>query len=143
MKATDVMVGNFVKYKVHLKVKKDRAGTFIKITADDILYLEELDEKYFVAIEPIPLTPEILEKCGLVKKQINGWDCYEIFTTGTLTYYAKFWPDKLLRSIDLQVRDITGKPVHWEDAAYEWECLHDLQNGYKAISRGEELTVNL
>lgn len=74
---------------------------------------------YLNNIEPIPLTPEILEKCGLTNTiYLNG-------------YAYNF--------------DITGD-VSFNHGEYEQICnvkyLHQLQNLYFALT-GEELSVNL
>lgn len=81
--------------------------------------------------EPIPLTPEILEACGFVKRK-------EMFYKGEYC-------------ININDRDVlvgsrgtifNGDPNYGVGINYELKYLHQLQNLYFALT-GEELTVNI
>ena len=60
MKASELMVGNWVRCKIYNGNK------------DAILPFTWQEAKYIHLFEPIPLTPEILEKCGFENKKQNG-----------------------------------------------------------------------
>jgi len=78
--------------------------------------------------EPIPLTPEILEKCGFEKRGKNG---YYGNGKGNLLY------------IDISNNSLlqAGAYDSWAILTTKLQHLHQLQNLYYALT-GEELTYN-
>jgi hypothetical protein len=79
-------------------------------------------------LQPIPLTPEILEKCGFVRKQ--DWFYKAFFVLGFLTTDSHFQTELKFAGTegDWRVLDITS--------------LHQLQNLYFCLV-GEELLIKL
>jgi hypothetical protein len=79
-------------------------------------------------IEPIPLTKEILEKCGFEKhrKYIGGTGSYDVYINGKIQFLQP------------------SPNGHLQLPFYESkiDSLHELQNLYKALTN-EELTINL
>lgn len=77
---------------------------------------------------PIPLSPEILEKCGFVKKgrYAIGVGGYQVFVNGRIELLQ---PKK-------------GGPYILAFHEVKIAYLHQLQNLYFALT-GEELTINL
>jgi hypothetical protein len=116
IKANELRIGNWVKSNIEQQV-----------TIETIEYLlnDKISDKSI--IQPIPLTPEILEKCGFIYKE-TGSEVYE------------------------QERKIYGHLFIWgatsnDTYCHDFHCggeikyLHQLQNLYYAIT-GEELTYN-
>jgi len=75
-------------------------------------------------LQPIPLTPEILEKSGFVTFE-DGWYGYIPFGVG----YVYTW-------------NIYDTSIRWKGSCIEIENLHDLQNLHFALYK-EELPINL
>jgi hypothetical protein len=78
---------------------------------------------YVEDLQPIPLTPEILEKCGLERDTVTKTEVY------------RFPKLSLMRGLDNEYRffDIKSAPIKY---------LHQLQNLYFALT-GTELQISL
>lgn len=123
IKANELMLGNFVdtpdgtvkitaiSYEKVAVIRKTEKGNFA-------VYSESLDD-----IKPIPLSEDILLKCGFEKRDYNEFRHVELI--GTLTLY-----DGVCE-------------IHLGDLYSAWiESIHKLQNIYYALT-SEELEVNL
>lgn len=102
-------------------------GQYVCIEADDIVDCHHQPESY----EPIPITPEILEKAGFEKKRYN--DHYSCYCKGDFVfpYTGKYF------------FHCTYKEARLFDYSNKGEILlHQLQNLYFALT-GEELEINL
>jgi len=100
----------------------------IAITAELIKAIQEENEErgndYILSVwQPIPLTPEILEKAGF--KHIDGWnDSWWYFdTVGVNLHLGKLYYNDLSKHVELH-------------------SLHQLQNLTFALT-GQELTIKL
>lgn len=127
IKASELRVGNWVKH----------AGTITPLQVDVYSFVRM--EEWFEEYDPIPLTPEILEKCGFEAFMIlddqqdyrgeylakSGFRLY--IDPGEKCYYFRYGDTELY-------------PV--EKHEIEIKFLHELQNLYFALT-GEELEVNL
>lgn len=78
-------------------------------------------------LQPIPLTPEILEKCGFELKKSDNWTEYRLGIIGFDFNHSR-----------LSGCHIGGEEYHYIEVSY----LHQLQNLYFAIT-GRELEVEL
>ena len=98
----------------------------VKDVPDSTLEYEYLIED----LEPIPLTPEILEKCGLSKINESTIDAY--------------WHAGSSGHPEIQIWHIMGKfNVRYHSGkSITCEHLHQLQNIYFAFT-GQELEINL
>jgi hypothetical protein len=139
MKANELRIGNWVFAPQYRNVGKHitEVKTISKEYADHngkwqqsmvINYtLPETGARDIILIDsdcdPIPLTEEILLKCGFEKFEVEG---YPIFIIGK--FYLEFYS---LESVFL-ISDIEVKIKH----------LHQLQNLYFCLT-GEELTIEL
>lgn len=90
----------------------------------------QLDEGY--ELFPIPLTPEMLEKCGF-KKETRG-------------NYSSSWNVYLMENFNLHQSGGFANPQYWKITTV-YNCppiihLHQLQNLYFALT-GEELKIEL
>ena len=114
IQATELRIGNYT----------ERNDMSIKaITAEDLVYLSKGED--ITRIHPIPLTEEILAKCGFELSYKGLHTTYEI-NEGIVTYY--FWDDRQYAS--------------FKGADIKCEYLHTLQNIYWCLC-GKELEVNL
>jgi hypothetical protein len=115
MDAKELRIGNCIfSHDVNMNVS---------IAAGGIEDVEKNPERY----NPIPLTPEILEKCGF-ERQVdeNSEDCFYIPISETF--------------LEIRITDKTS----WIGEVYlpETKYVHQLQNLYFALT-GEELEINL
>jgi hypothetical protein len=102
MKANELRIGNWVRYHHN--------GGFIDA---QIFHLTDED----INVLPIPLSPEIIEKCGFEDEYGNG----RYYFDGLEYYDGKLW----FRTSEIKI-----------------QYLHQFQNLYFALT-GEELEVNL
>lgn len=125
---TDIRRGN-----LFIDNLKKRILVVDEITADSILF--DFLNAPFTALpdgwqaEPIPLTPEVLVKCGFVKLKLdNGF------------YYEKYLNNKetLLFSDNILSYGILGASQYEWSACDHIQSLHQLMNLYHALT-GEEL----
>lgn len=129
MDAKEIRIGNWVnliaidqKIEINSVIGTGLGGLFTWIEKG-----EEYEDS-LTAVEPIPLTPEILEKCGFVKQTEyiyeNDKNLFEIIMNADQFFYGQWGSDGF--SID----------------GIELRHLHQLQNLYFALT-GEELTIKL
>lgn len=125
MEANEIRVGNWLNDPRPLTefnkkyVNNPDNGYFIA-TARDIQYAEEF--------EPIPLTEEILLKCGFIKTGIT--ELY--YPTNTINIS---WFEEDPTVIEINCANIQCYIINCE-------YLHQLQNLYFAL-KGQELEINL
>lgn len=127
--ATELRVGNAVNYliKDDLDERKEWYDTYY-IDADDIKECVEDNEVFNKFHKPIPLTEEILLKCGFSEK--NKW----FFKGGIMLGY-------ITTDENLQCEWNSG----WDEPKWnliDIKYLHQLQNLYFAMT-GKELEINL
>lgn len=123
MEANELRIGNWVSYSDN--AVKIAAGFFVNSSQMNI----ETD------CEPIPLTPEILEKAGFEKNdriQQNFSYILQLKSRMTLVYYKG---DSSCLSIEQDNKMI-------DFASGRCKYLHQLQNLYFALT-GEELEIKL
>lgn len=118
MKAQELRIGNWV----------DRDGKLYRILSGYGL-LTGAVAKY----KPIPLTPEILEKCGFEKREQGVCNCYYIpNSTISMSYQIELvWLKDIINGKE------SGFPFY-RNAFCTVKYLHQLQNLYFALT-GEEL----
>lgn len=131
IQANELRIGNWVYDSKVMKRNMRVRGHLIQL-------LEELQEHGGKAngIQPVPLTPEILEKAGFeIVEDANNWhfDQYKIYRVGQLLLgYSGgkfYWYD--------QVEDDM-----FSNMFPQLEYVHQLQNLYYALT-GTELTIEL
>lgn len=114
-----------------VKANELRIGNYVKTDTDTIVPIRgggiNAIETNQLSVKPIPLTPEILEKCGFVKHG-HAWNNGQ---GNSLHYCAE---DHCLQ---IAVFGPTFVPI-----AFDVYYLHQLQNLYYALT-GEELNVQL
>lgn len=122
MEAKELRIGNWVYSITHKKNHK-----VIKLEFDSILN-----------VEPIPLTEEILLKCGFEKTGDYGDQIYyEPKNRGNRNYYICFDHDEICFGF---ASNGSYTDLLYDDA--NLQHLHQLQNLYFALT-GEELNVDL
>lgn len=124
IQANELRIGNWVELK--------NSG-FIRIDADNI---GEIVNNPAI-LNPIPLTPEILKKCGFYTKK-DPTSTFTIYWNPRMEIFA-FMDENPIDRINIYYRDVgdiaflgTRRKFH----------LHQLQNLYFALT-GEELQVQL
>lgn len=103
------------------------------ICAAHIAYSEEYLNNDW---EPIPLTPEILKKCGFVKHASHSLILK--VNEQLFLYHDQF--EKLIR-ISFYETSFTY-PIHLKEPGYHFQHLHQLQNLFHSIT-GKELEIKL
>ena len=125
MKATELRIGNLLRYTDYTKVKEQLRGTPFELTADDMLFLSENSVHY---VDPIQLTEEWLIKFGFKRVQEDKYGChYENEDCWVYLSHGGF---------DVEV--ITDDERFNLLRTYKY--VHQLQNLYFAIT-GKELEV--
>lgn len=127
IKSIDLRIGNFVKDKKGViltvyGVAISDGKNIIWYDKEAGFYLEDYE------IDPIPLTPDILEACGFVKKTdsapgIGDFHWYDNGDYETIRVYNDW----------ITLKGVESVPIKY---------LHHLQNLIFALT-GQELTVNL
>lgn len=129
LKASDLRIGNWI--------LGGRGDGVIKqqVTIEMMEYLLNENFAPHAAIQPIPLTPEILEKCGYKQFDDDRDDILELETENHLCYLRK-------------EKDGSLTPVEPADypeyvaIGIELKYLHQLQNLYHSLT-GTELEFKL
>lgn len=124
MKSTDLRIGNLVYYKVVDELDERKAWDEISVIDwQDLKIIDETENLY----KPIPLTEEILLKCGFEVQLIKGSNRY-IFRK-LINNFDYFYLNKLN----------SGK---FSYGTTEIDFVHEIQNLYKEIAK-TELEINL
>lgn len=132
IKANELRIGNWIQDEVGYKTHK---VTCVDVTGR--IYISLTGGGYpEAAYSPIPLTPELLEKCGFIRHpDMEGEYSIRINPLGVslivnvLTHWAALW-DHMVKQ-----HSLVALPT-------KVEHLHQLQNLYFALT-GKELPVNL
>ena len=137
--ANELRVGNWVKSIVlhgsdFLKFK--RFDEDLKIA----FFYKEYIGAYIEHIAPIPLTPEILEKCGGKSYLLNNVWSFDFNTPKSYIAIDTNFKESfiVLHDEDGDEDDCTGLPLPINHIKH----IHQLQNLYFSLT-GEELTINL
>ena len=117
IQANELRIGNWV---YDTRTVGSRVGLPVVLNEKVVKRILEYDVDYY---EPIPLTPEILEKCGFEK--IYESKIHSTYWINGLSYY--YWHER-----NIQYASFKGLEL-------ESKYLHQLQNLYFALT-GEELT---
>ena len=123
MKATELRIGNWL---IDKRYTHDSENGRFKVHVRDLQYLTDIKESNECDFEPIPLTEEILLKCGFKKKRGDKFVLPRSF--------FNIW----------KIDNLTQN-----DYAFCYYCLqvnlkylHQLQNLYWCLT-GQELEINL
>ena len=127
MIATELRIGNYVEWN-NTKLIVTCINIDFCIGYDKLKEESIHDQTSKPMFKPIPLTEDILLKCGLVKDE---WEYTFPFNNGSTAYSIQYYGDKL------------GFSYSGELTKETWiTSLHQLQNLYFALT-GEELTIKL
>jgi len=110
-----------------------------------VAFITEADVDYYIInqskvplpidwrAEPIPLTPQILEKCGFEKDKVTGdyWDMVDEYGCSKLNFVIFHYEDGTFS---------IGSSLGEYSIGKRFMYLHQLQNLYFALT-GEELTL--
>jgi hypothetical protein len=134
MKANELRIGNYA---------QDQEGNLLKVISidkDNVSY-EVVDRSKFPLKKgwkaiPIPITEEILLKCGFEKYAESVVCCGWFIGTNPLTH------DYLLKITWMKNEDGSNAEIFYKNGHFVIKYLHQLQKLYFALT-GEELEVNL
>jgi hypothetical protein len=129
--AKDLRVGNWVQTTIgHYEQVENIHEEGINIFVETDYGVSRIEaELSFGVIRPIPLTPEILEKCGFEDYEYNGHHGYQCRWSKD-SIYGFLNPSNMFCLLDYDRRHLNI------------QYLHQLQNLFHALT-GEELTINL
>lgn len=134
IKASDLRVGNTLQYFIGEDGCEWESTT---LDWQDIKWAQEKNDNFNLVHKPIPLTPELLEKCGF-EWETEKHSHLEMETVAG--HLLTFYYDKgILESIQFYTVDSSEAYFHPPD---NFRFLHQLQNLYFALT-GSELEVNL
>jgi hypothetical protein len=136
LKPQDVRVGNWVQFDNEVIKVTDIFNGGINVCDDNY---ETYPIHYLQQLEPIPLTPEILEKAGFKKGYQKDWRRLNITPKGSNTKFC--FVACIAEGIDNWV-DYTVDDVFATRRRTNIKHLHQLQNLYFALT-GEELEIEL
>lgn len=132
IKAEELMLGDWLKYGTFDKIVKVTAlyGSMVNTNVVTPLFPDDL--------EPIPITPEILEK--------NGFDtmgkCYSLLELDEQTWLEYYWHEHRLRR---KWHGVDERNNHAEvnEVSFECQChyVHELQHALKLC--GINKNINL
>lgn len=134
IKANEIRVGNWLNdprplTEFNKKYTNNPDNGYFKAKARDIQFAE--------IFEPIPLTEEILLKCGFRKRYIRFGYWYFIDILKTETYLRPYIGDRYIFGLNIDqncdCEFFDARPISY---------LHQLQNLYFALT-GQELEINL
>ena len=128
MKATELMIGDWVLCDgEHYQIAE--IGGMVCIDAEEKLYA------FLEDIEPIPLTPEILEKNGFEKLGYDGWE-YKLEKDNKLMYSVLWrcdYPNAL--------RISSYSQVYGDFNSFHIDNVHELQHALKLCGTENEIVV--
>ena len=143
MKANELRIGNYVKVSTPaITCDNFRVEEIRWVDCEYVIRHYPVAEHYYFCLEgflrhaePIPITPELLERCGF-KNNVDEYYLDEKDITC-------IW-----RGDGLDIAEKGGRYYLWEECQDPWysgcrievKSLHGLQNLYYALT-GEELTI--
>ncbi|WP_396180038.1 hypothetical protein [Flavobacterium sp.] len=133
MKAQDLRIGNLVKTPRGIKSINGLGFKDTVVSSKDYYAtFNNLHEGYFLDhCEPIPLTEEILLKCGFEFVRNNDEPFYQLIKNGIV-----------FNSDYLSVEDSIDCAFNIGNNLLKFKYLHQLQNIFFTLTN-EELTINL
>ena len=128
VKANELRIGNCLRLSDNSTVKKEFWGTPKEVTIKDLDFISTYPDQQY--LEPIPLTPEILEACGF-ELNLGCVNEYQIsledgFWLSWNTKSETLWYSSVQRGFYKMLRHL--------------KYLHELQNFYFLFT-GSELTL--
>lgn len=132
--ATELRIGNWV-WKIFAPYGRDQDKEYIKIDLEEMKRVCGVLSPNNFRLEPIPLSPEILEKIGFVKRfpdseTCNIWDQVKGYKIGEYEFNVSL---ALLKA---------GWKYLSAPGSVPFQYVHQLQNLYYAISN-QELSISL
>ena len=123
----EIRIGNLIQFNKDFDVKYHKVEIFTAVS------INERTSEWF---SPIPITPEILKKCGF-----NKSDKSELWG---LLKFSETWDWFIMKDISINKPTDDTYLVQFGNAGIMPPCkyVHQLQNLYFALT-GEEIQINL
>ena len=140
MKCSELMIGDYVKYQGHIYIVEEiSAKGWVHLIHSETRTRVSMASDYIIdLLEPIPLTPEILEKNGF---KVDGYAILNLQDDKWLEYYFHEHRFSMYyEGIDewqnhSQVRDVVYRSqpfyVHEMQHCLRLCCLNDLADNFK------------
>lgn len=128
MTVQELRVGNLIRHNHHKFLRESLRGAIVVVDVEALGYLRS--DKQLV-YEPIPLTPEILEKAGFKGEYGNG-----------CIYFLEGFPVGLQVVWEKRCFAVFEAEGQISEALIEISFVHQLQNLYYSLT-GDELEINL
>lgn len=127
MKVNELMIGDWVKHSI-----TGQKGKVYRICGNEYIAFIDGDTQSEL-VEPIPLTPEILEKNGFKMEFYSDYKVYELNNFKVCKSYCDYF----------EVCDL------WKDSDFGWEIIsfcpciyvHQLQHALKLCGIDKEIVV--
>lgn len=140
MKATELMLGDRV-YCYH----PSRPRKVVTVDADLLGLMERIESglvteesPLYRIIEPIPLTPEILEKNGFKKQGFDGWEIDHKTDDGNDLEWFALWRNDY-SSPHLQINSFMS--LYGSFSSFEIHFVHQLQHALRLCGIEKEIVL--
>ena len=153
MEANELRIGNYVKVSTPaITCDNFRVDAIRRFDGEYVIRFYPMDDNdfYFVGLlrdaEPIPLTPELLERCGFKRDSKYVWIHDNPKGRMNVVNYdaPNSWDDTTDYPIEISgtnpLAGLFGVDFHHGEVVIRCLYLHDLQNKFYAIT-GKELDV--
>jgi hypothetical protein len=146
MKANELRIGNWIKYTTDKELTRRYHNTLAQVDIDILMDVEHfIKSKWFA---PLPLTPEILEKCGFIKTSYSNHKSnpYISQEIRDLDFFDHRFNNMVLSGVGrpIEFYEVEYCPLDIEERTYiaKLNHLHQLQNLYYALTN-QELEIKL
>lgn len=140
MKGNELMIGDWVR----MKENHDVAFRMEDVSGSDMFRRWTSDGEYMIPfsygeIEPIPITPEILEKNGFKKQGFDGWE-FDYLTEGGCLIYEVLWRcDYPKYHTHLTIKSYS--PDFGSFKSFRIDSVHELQHALRLCGIDKEIVL--
>lgn len=145
MKANELMIGDWFRFRYTID-GREMVKTF------RISQIENELGEYYVwgngfgrmcypdRLEPIPITPEILEKNGLKKQGFDGWE-FDYLTEGGCLLYVVLWRCDYPKEYHTHLTIESYSADFGSFKSFRIDNVHELQHALRLCGIGKEIVL--